>query len=147
MDLEQIMQMNTFAVVGDTLNPEKYAYKIKEGLLEQGYTVHSVGKELQSLNEIPGDLDIIDLCINPAKGIQLLRADSAKQCVAAFVADDVRLSLGGQRLLKAFGVLREIIDDGDSQQHARTPFYLDDTTAADFLHPPLAQENVRLRKN
>ena len=30
MDLEQIMQMNTFAVVGDTLNPEKYAYKIKE---------------------------------------------------------------------------------------------------------------------
>ena len=73
MDLEQIMQMNTFAVVGDTLNPEKYAYKIKEGLLEQGYTVHSVGQELQSLNEIPGDLDIIDLCINPAKGIQLLR--------------------------------------------------------------------------
>lgn len=63
MDLEQIMQMNTFAVVGDTLNPEKYAYKIKEGLLEQGYTVHSVGKELQSLNEIPGDLDIIDRCI------------------------------------------------------------------------------------
>ena len=52
MDLEQIMQMNTFAVVGDTLNPEKYAY---------------------TLNEIPGDLDIIDLCINPAKGIQLLR--------------------------------------------------------------------------
>ena len=74
MDLEQIMQMNTFAVVGDTLNPEKYAYKIKEGLLEQGYTVHSVGKELQSLNEIPGDLDIIDLCINPAKGIQLLES-------------------------------------------------------------------------
>ena len=48
MDLEQIMQMNTFAVVGDTLNPEKYAYKIKEGLLEQGYTVYSVGKELAS---------------------------------------------------------------------------------------------------
>ena len=50
MDLEQIMQMNTFAVVGDTLNPEKYAYKIKEGLLEQGYTVNSVVKELASLN-------------------------------------------------------------------------------------------------
>ncbi|MEI3580778.1 MAG: CoA-binding protein [Acutalibacteraceae bacterium] len=73
MDLGQNHAVNTFAVVGDTLNPEKYAYKIKEGLLEQGYTVHSVGKELQSLNEIPGDLDIIDLCINPAKGIQLLR--------------------------------------------------------------------------
>ena len=35
MDLEQIMQMNTFAVVGDTLNQEKYAYNIKEGQLEQ----------------------------------------------------------------------------------------------------------------
>ena len=73
MDLEQIMQMNTFAVVGDTLNPEKYAYKIKEGLLEQGYTVHSVGKELQSLNEIPGDLDIIDLCIRSDRGLALLQ--------------------------------------------------------------------------
>ena len=79
MDLEQIMQMNTFAVVGDTLNPEKYAYKIKEGLLEQGYTVHSVGKELQSLNEIPGDLDIIDLCINPAKGILPVHRDPARR--------------------------------------------------------------------
>ena len=79
MDLEQIMQMNTFAVVGDTLNPEKYAYKIKEGLLEQGYTVHSVGKELQSLNEIPGDLDIIDLCIRPEEGLRLLQ-ENQKPC-------------------------------------------------------------------
>jgi len=48
-----------------------------------------------------------------------------------------RLSLGGQRLLQTFGVLREIIDDGDSQQHARTPFYLDDTTAAVFFASPI----------
>lgn len=77
---------------GSTLNPEKYAYKIKEGLLEQGYTVHSVGKELQSLNEIPGDLDIIDLCINPAKGIQLLR-----ECLKPFRCIVIQPALKARR--------------------------------------------------
>lgn len=46
MDLKEIMQQHTFAVAGDTLNEEKYAYKIKHGLLEHGYNVYSVGKEL-----------------------------------------------------------------------------------------------------
>ncbi len=73
MDLREIMRQESFAVVGDTLNEEKYAYRIKQGLLEQGYTVHAVGKELASLNDVPGEIDIIDLCIHPAKGIKLLR--------------------------------------------------------------------------
>ena len=30
MDLSEIMRQQTFAVVGDTLNSEKYAAKIKE---------------------------------------------------------------------------------------------------------------------
>jgi len=65
--------------VGDTLNPEKYAYKIKQGLLEHGYTVHAVGKELASFNDIPGEIDIIDLCINPVKGLALI-----KECKKSF---------------------------------------------------------------
>ena len=73
MDLKEIMAQRVFAVAGDTLNEEKYAYKIKHGLLEHGYTVHAVGKELQSFNDIPGDIDIIDLCINPAKGLALIK--------------------------------------------------------------------------
>ncbi|MBR0495683.1 MAG: CoA-binding protein [Treponema sp.] len=73
MELPEIMQQQVFAVAGDTLNPEKYAYKIKQGLLEHGYTVHAVGKELASFNDIPGDIDIIDLCINPVKGLALIR--------------------------------------------------------------------------
>lgn len=36
MDLQEIMQQHTFAVLGDTLNEEKYAYKIKHALLEKG---------------------------------------------------------------------------------------------------------------
>ena len=79
MELPEIMQQQVFAVAGDTLNPEKYAYKIKQGLLEHGYTVHSVGKELASFNDIPGDIDIIDLCINPVKGLALI-----KECKKSF---------------------------------------------------------------
>ena len=79
MDLNEIMQQEIFAVVGDTLNPEKYAYKIKDSLLAHGYTVFAVGKEYVSLNDIPCDIDIIDLCIHPSKGISLL-----KECKKAF---------------------------------------------------------------
>lgn len=73
MELKEIMSLSRFAVLGDTLNPEKYAYKIKQALLEKGYTVYPVGKELASLNDIPGDIDVVDLCIHPAKGLKLLQ--------------------------------------------------------------------------
>ena len=73
MDLRKIMCHQTFAVVGNTLNQEKYAAKIKEGLLSQGYTVYAVGAELPSLNNIPEDIDIIDLCIRPDRGLALLQ--------------------------------------------------------------------------
>ncbi|MBO6220284.1 MAG: CoA-binding protein [Treponema sp.] len=73
MDLKEIMEQRVFAVAGDTLNEEKYAFKIKRGLLAQGYTIHAVGKELASFNDIPGEIDIIDLCVNPAKGLALIK--------------------------------------------------------------------------
>ena len=67
------MTQRVFAVAGDTLNPEKYAHKIKKGLLEHGYTVHAVGKENASFNDIADEIDIIDLCINPVKGLALVK--------------------------------------------------------------------------
>lgn len=73
MNLEQIMQFNNFVVVGDTLNPEKYAYKIKKALLENGYNACGVGKEKESLNDVEYDIEVVDLCIHPAKGIKLLK--------------------------------------------------------------------------
>ncbi len=73
MTLSEIMNQKVFAVVGNTVNPEKYAYKIKAGLLAHGYEVYAVGKELQSLNDIEGEIDVIDLCIHPAVGLSLLR--------------------------------------------------------------------------
>ena len=82
MDLKEIMEQRVFAVAGDTLNEEKYAYKIKQGLLAHGYTVHSVGKELASFNDIPGELDIIDLCINPVKGLSLIKnCEKSFKCI------------------------------------------------------------------
>ena len=82
MDLEQIMQQKRFAILGDTLNPEKYAYKIKEAMQGAGYTVYAVGKELASLNDIEGDIDIIDLCIHPVKGLKLLQENKkAFKCI------------------------------------------------------------------
>lgn len=73
MDMKQIMAQKRFAVLGDTLNPEKYACIIKEKMTAAGYTVYPVGKELSSLNDIEGDIDIIDLCIHPVKGLALLQ--------------------------------------------------------------------------
>ncbi|MGB4985669.1 MAG: CoA-binding protein [Erysipelotrichaceae bacterium] len=73
MTMEEIMNCQSFAVVGDTLNEEKYAYRIKNAMLEAGYDVFAVGKELSTLNDIEQDIDIIDLCIHPVKGLNLLK--------------------------------------------------------------------------
>jgi predicted CoA-binding protein len=73
MNLKETMQQKTFVIVGDTLNKEKYAYKIKQRMIEAGYTVYCVGKELTSINEVPVKIDVIDLCINPIKGLQLIQ--------------------------------------------------------------------------
>jgi predicted CoA-binding protein len=81
MDLREVMNQKVFAVVGDTINEEKYAHKIKKKMIKYGYEVFPVGKELASLNDITGDLDIIDLCIHPAKGLALM-----KECKKEFKA-------------------------------------------------------------
>ncbi len=73
MNIEQAMKNDVFVVAGDTINSEKYACKIKNALLQNGYTVHCVGKELKSINEISGEIEVIDLCINPARGLDLLK--------------------------------------------------------------------------
>lgn len=82
MELQEVMRQRVFAVVGNTLEPEKYACQIKRGLTEKGYTVYAVGKELPSLNDVPEEIDIIDLCIHPVKGLELMRECSKKfKCV------------------------------------------------------------------
>lgn len=73
MDLKEVMEYKNIVVVGNTINEEKYAYKIKKALLEKQYNVQSVGKELQSINDVSFDIDVLDLCINPNLGLKLLQ--------------------------------------------------------------------------
>ena len=73
MELKEIMNYKNFVVIGDTLNPDKYAYKIKNKLIENNYNVECVLKELKSINDCVNDIDIIDLCVNPNKGLELLK--------------------------------------------------------------------------
>ena len=79
MELKEIMDQKVFVVVGNTLDEEKYACRIKKAMLEHGYTVYAVGKELASINDVPEEIDIIDLCIHPAKGLALM-----KECRKSF---------------------------------------------------------------
>ena len=73
MNLKEVMQQKNFAVLGDTVNPKKFACTIKNKMLDAGYNIYPVGKELSSLNDIDGEIDIIDLCINPVRGLELLK--------------------------------------------------------------------------
>lgn len=93
MDLKEVMDQKSFAVLGDTLNEQKTAYEIKEKMARDGYTVYPVGKELSSINDIPGDIDIIDLCIHPAKGLPLM-----KECKKNFKAVVVQPGAGDEAL-------------------------------------------------
>jgi predicted CoA-binding protein len=82
MELKEIMSYKNFVVVGNTLDHSKYAYIIKNNLELNGYNVQAVGKELQSINDVEGDIDILDLCIHPVKGIALLKENKKKiKCV------------------------------------------------------------------
>ncbi len=76
MELKEIMQHNNFVVVGNTILEDKYAYKIKQGLLEKGYNACGVYKELNSINDVPFDIDILDLCINPILGLKFLKENN-----------------------------------------------------------------------
>ena len=73
MTLKEMMGRKNWTVLGDTLNKEKYAYRIKMGLIEKGFNVECVGKERDSIDEVEMDIEVLDLCIHPVKGLKLLR--------------------------------------------------------------------------
>jgi predicted CoA-binding protein len=73
MNLREIMQYQTFAVVGNTTDPRKYACIIKEGLIEKGYTAFGVWKEMESIDAIEEEIEVLVLCINPKYGIEYLK--------------------------------------------------------------------------
>ena len=78
MHLRDFMKMKNWAVIGDVDNPLKYAYQIRNELKEKGYKTYGVhpqgtGFTYKRLQDIPGIIDIVDLCINPHDGLSYAR--------------------------------------------------------------------------
>lgn len=95
MELKEVMEQKVFAVVGNTVNEEKYAYKIKNKLTANDYEVYGVGKELKSLNDIDAEIDIIDLCINAALGLNYI-----KECRKSFKCIVIQPGAEGPELIE-----------------------------------------------
>lgn len=79
MELKWVMEQKSFVIVGDTLNEGKFACRIKHAMLEEGYEVQCVGSELASVNDVEGEIDVIDLCIRADRGLALM-----KECEKSF---------------------------------------------------------------
>ncbi len=73
MTLKEVMNLSNFVIVGNTINEQKYAFKIKKELIKAGYNVECVGKELNSINDVSFEIDVLDLCINSVLGLKYLR--------------------------------------------------------------------------
>ncbi len=79
MKAQDFMSYKNWVVAGDVLNSTKYAFKILNSLKEAGYNVEGVnpkygGEEAyKSLKEVPYEIDVIDLCIHPSKGINIVK--------------------------------------------------------------------------
>lgn len=85
--LDQILKDKQahICVLGDTLNPDKYAYKIKQGFVSRGYqNLYCIDKEITSLDLIPSAIDLIVLCMHPEKAYNLLSASKNQFKCALF---------------------------------------------------------------
>jgi uncharacterized protein len=86
MNSKDFLQFSNWVVAGDVLNKEKYASKIYEALERAGKMVvginpnykaeniSSQGKKVyKSLREVPYNIDVINLCVNPKTGMDIIR--------------------------------------------------------------------------
>jgi uncharacterized protein len=79
MRANELMNHKNWVVVGDVINSSKYAYKILHRLRDNEYNVSGVnprakdGDVYKSLAEVPYGIEVIDLCINPALGIEIAK--------------------------------------------------------------------------
>ena len=75
----EFLYYKNWVVVGDVLNHLKYAYKILNSLKESGYNAVGLNPSVTNeeaynkLSDIPYKIEILNLCINPNKGIKILQ--------------------------------------------------------------------------
>ncbi|SKA79127.1 Predicted CoA-binding protein [Clostridium sp. USBA 49] len=79
MNAGEFLNFKNWVVAGDVLNPDKYAYKILNALKNAGFNVEGVnpkdtsGNTYKSIKEVPYKIDVLDLCINPIKGLSIIK--------------------------------------------------------------------------
>ena len=75
----EFLDYKNWAVAGDVLNTSKYAYKILDTLKSDGFNTVGVNPSAEnqgvykSLSDIPYKVEVLDLCINPYKGIKIVQ--------------------------------------------------------------------------
>ncbi len=78
LNANQFLDYKNWVVVGDVLNPSKYAYKILNSLKKDGFNAVGVNPSIENegvyinLSDIPYKVEVLDLCINPYKGIKII---------------------------------------------------------------------------
>lgn len=74
MNALEMLREKNWAVIGATIDKDKFGYKIPKILKEKGYTVYLVNpkydeiegqKVYKTLKDIPGQVDAIDIIVNP----------------------------------------------------------------------------------
>lgn len=79
MKASEFLEYKDWVVVGDVLNRLKYAHKILNSLKEAGYNVVGLNPSVKNqeayknLSDIPYKIEVLNLCINPTKGIKILQ--------------------------------------------------------------------------
>lgn len=79
MKPQDLLDYKNWAVVGTVSDQNKYAYKILNSLKSSDFKVEGVNpkdtneKTFKSLKDIPYKIDVLDLCINPKKGIDIVK--------------------------------------------------------------------------
>ncbi len=79
MQAKELLNYENWVVIGKVLDPERFPYKILKSLEQGNYNVEGVypkdttGEVYKSLKDVPYKIDVIDLCITPALGLDVVK--------------------------------------------------------------------------
>lgn len=60
-------------MLGDTANPHKPASEIKHLLINKGHHVFCVTETYPKITDVPKEIDILIICMNPIKAYELIK--------------------------------------------------------------------------
>lgn len=79
MEAQEMLGYKNWIVAGDVTNTEKYAFRILHSLKDAGFNVFGVNPRssspevYKSIKDVLCKVDVIDLCINPIAGLQIIK--------------------------------------------------------------------------